>query len=581
LKPDFGHLIDLRKEQEGTQKNLRWFETILQETANMSQEKSSVLGVLVEVTSQVFVAKLKPDLDGVSTDKMIGMDKVRIGQVGSYLMVRQADTKILCTVESMRTEASTRTNDINQLKLVPLGEFDVDGNFVRGINHYPTVGAEVHAVTNWNLERIFSDFSDVYYKVGKLSAFEAIDVYLDASAFFGRHAAILGQTGSGKSWTVTSLIQSALRYMPNAHIIVMDMHGEYGDKKTDSYVTSPFPASKVRCMDALELEMPYWLLAYSDLAEIFINPEDTYASVQHAFLRSSLSELRVESNRDSDIGTITVDSPVYFSLEELRDRFDDANQETLDFGRKKGPLFGQFDQLLVRMHSMMNDRRYDFMLKPKIRTSTESLVDLMKDFVGLGEPKANVTVLNLSAVPFDVAPTVTALIGRLAFEFNFWNPKCLEFPIWLVCEEAQMYIPRDPHSRFKEARRTMEHISKAGRKYGVGLCVVSQRPHEVSETVLAQCGSFLCLRISNPDDQDYLRAMVPDAARGTFSSLTSLARGEVVAMGAAVPMPVRFQMNLPNPPPNSSDVDFAGKWSKGGEEIDVKQLVSNWHRQIR
>jgi DNA helicase HerA-like ATPase len=208
-------------------------------------------------------------------------------------------------------------------------------------------------------------------------------------------------------------------------------------------------------------------------------------------------------------------------------------------------------------------------------------VDLMRDFVGLGDPKANVTVLNLSAVPYDVAPTVTALIGRLAFEFNFWNPKCLEFPIWLVCEEAQQYIPRANDTRYKEAKRTMEHISKAGRKYGVGLCIVSQRPHEVSETVLAQCGTFLCLRISNPDDQEYLRDMVPDSARGTFAAITSLSRGEVVAMGAAVPMPVRFQMNLPNPPPNSQDVDFAEKWSKGGEEIDVELLVSNWHKQIR
>jgi DNA helicase HerA-like ATPase len=258
-----------------------------------------------------------------------------------------------------------------------------------------------------------------------------------------------------------------------------------------------------------------------------------------------------------------------------------ANQETSDFGRVQGPLYGKFDQLLVRMNSLMNDGRYDFMLKPKIRTSTGTLVDLMRDFVGLGDPKANVTVLNLSAVPYDVAPTVTALIGRLAFEFNFWNPDCLEFPIWLVCEEAQEYIPRESDTRYKEARRTMELIAKAGRKYGVGLCVVSQRPHEVSETVLAQCGTFLCMRISNPDDQEYLRSMVPDAARGTFSALTSLSRGEVVAMGAAVPMPVRFRVNLPNPPPNSQDVDFAEKWSKGGKDIDVEQLVGNWHRQIR
>ncbi len=547
----------------------------------MKHENTNVLGHLVEITHEFLVANLKSDLEGLSAGKMIGMDKVRIGQVGSYLMVKQDDTSILTMVESMWTETSSDNVDLYKIRLTPLGEFDSSGNFDRGIKHFPTVGAELHVVSNWNLERIFSDFSEVYYKVGKLSSFDSIDVYLDASNFFGRHAAILGQTGSGKSWTVTSLIQSALRFMPNAHIIIMDLHGEYGDKKTDTFASSPFPASKVRCMDALELEMPYWLLTYSDLAELFISPDDKHASVQLAFLRGALSELRIESNRNSNLGHITVDSPVYFSLEELREKFIEANEETDDFGRSKGPLFGKFDQLLVRLHSMMNDSRYDFMLNPKIRTSTESLVDLMRDFVGLGDPKANVTVLNLSAVPYDVAPTVTALIGRLAFEFNFWNPKCLEFPIWLVCEEAQQYIPRGTDSRYKEARRTMEHISKAGRKYGVGLCIVSQRPAEVSETVLAQCGTFLCLRISNPDDQEYLRDMVPDAARGTFASLTSLSRGEVVAMGAAVPMPVRFQMNLPNPPPNSQDVDFGEKWSKGGEEIDVELLVSNWHRQIR
>jgi DNA helicase HerA-like ATPase len=547
----------------------------------MKNESSNVLGHLTEVTGEYFTASLTSDLEGLSSDKMIGMDKVRIGQVGSYLMVKQSGTKILSMVDSMWTETAADGREAYKIRLSPLGEFDSNGNFDRGIHHFPTAGAELHMVSSWNLERIFSDFSEVFYKVGKLSSFESIDVYLDASNFFGRHAAILGQTGSGKSWTVTSLIQSALRYMPNAHIIIMDMHGEYGVKKTDELSSSPFPSNKVRCMDALQLEMPYWLLTYSDLADLLINPDDLHASLQLAFLRNALGDLRIDANKNASLGHITVDSPVYFSLEELREKFELANQETEDFGRVKSPTYGKFDQLLVRLNSMMNDTRYDFMLKPRMRTSTASLVDLMRDFVGLGEPKANVTVLNLSAVPYDVAPMVTALIGRLAFEFNFWNPKCLEFPIWLVCEEAQQYIPRNDDSRYKEARRTFEHISKAGRKYGVGLCVVSQRPHEVSETVLAQCGTFLCLRIANPDDQEYLRDMVPDSARGTFSAITSLSRGEVVAMGAAVPMPVRFQMNLPNPPPNSQDVDFAAKWSKGGEEIDVELLVSNWHRQIR
>jgi len=220
-------------------------------------------------------------------------------------------------------------------------------------------------------------------------------------------------------------------------------------------------------------------------------------------------------------------------------------------------------------------------MKPKIRTSTDSLTDMMKDIVGLGEPKANVTVLDLSAVPFDVVPMVTAQIGRLAYEFNFWNPLCREFPIFLICEEAHEYIPRQEDSRFREAHRAMERISKNGRKYGVGLCIVSQRPHDVSDTVLAQCSSYICLRISNPEDQEYVRSMVPEAARGTFTALTSLSKGEAVVLGEAVPMPVVLKVDMPHPPPNSTDIDYAGKWRDGGQEISVEKLVSNWQRQIR
>jgi DNA helicase HerA-like ATPase len=192
-----------------------------------------------------------------------------------------------------------------------------------------------------------------------------------------------------------------------------------------------------------------------------------------------------------------------------------------------------------------------------------------------------VTVLDLSAVPFDVVPMVTAQIGRLAYEFNFWNPLCREFPIFLICEEAHEYIPREDIPRYREARRSMERIAKNGRKYGVGLCVVSQRPHDISETVLSQCSSYICLRISNPEDQEYVRSMVPEAARGTFAALTSLSKGEAVALGEAVPMPVRFKVDMPDPPPNSTDIDYAGKWARGGEEISVEKLVSNWHKQVR
>lgn len=548
----------------------------------MPDEKSRKVGVVIDVSADLLTAKLIPTRDESAGDNAPAKHNLRIGQLGSYLLIAQFNLHVLVMVERSYLVADRDGRAGHMIALTPLGEINSEGVFTRGVAHFPTSGADVYQVSQGELKQIFSRHSDVGYRIGRLTSFNTIEVYLDASAFFGRHAAILGQSGSGKSWTVTSLIQSALRSMPKAHIIVLDMHGEYCDKEVDGVkATAPFPADKVRCLKAQEVEFPYWLLAYSELCELITDAADENASIQISFLRSILMRLKRETNAHLELGHITVDSPVYFSLDELIELINKANNETTDFGKTKSPLYGKFDQVLVRLNSLMNDSRYDFLMKPKTRNSTESLASLMKDLVGLGEPKANVTVLDLSAVPFDVLPMVTAQIGRLAYEFNFWNPLCREFPIYLICEEAHEYIPREDVPRYREARRSMERIAKNGRKYGVGLCIVSQRPADVSETVLAQCSSYICLRISNPDDQEYVRSMVPEAVRGTFATLTSLSKGEAVALGEAVPMPVRFRVNLPEPPPNSTDVDYAGKWRDGGKEISVEKLVSNWHRQLR
>jgi DNA helicase HerA-like ATPase len=548
----------------------------------MYEEKNTLIGYLTETHGEYLIAELDSQGEDFEAERRIGMNTVKVGQVGSYLTVRQGDISALVMVDSFWRDSTQRGHPVFKIKVSPLGELNKEGEFTRGVRHFPTAGAELHLVSEWDLEKVFADEGGVGWKVGRLSAFDSVDIYLDASAFFGRHAAILGQSGSGKSWTVTSLIQAALRSMPRAHIILLDMHGEYCDKDVDGHVAkAPFQESKVRSMKARDLEFPYWLLSYGEMCELIVDKYDPNASIQLSFLRSIMMRLKREANKHLDLGHITVDSPVYYSFDEFVQLVVDANEETSDFGKTKSPLYGKFDQLLVRINSLLNDTRYDFLLKPKKRVSTETMVGLMEDFVGLGEPRASITVLDMSSVPFDVAPLVTAQVGRLAYEFNFWNPLCREFPIFLICEEAHEYIPREGLAKFDEARRSMERIAKNGRKYGVGICVVSQRPADVSETVLAQCSSYICLRISNPDDQAYVRSMVPDAAKGTFSALTSLSKGEAIALGEAVPMPVRFQVNLPDPPPNSIDMDYAGKWRHGGEEIDVAQIVGNWHKQIR
>ncbi len=548
----------------------------------MAETTNTRIGLLVDVTGEYFTARLTPEAEKSVAEEVLGSSNMQIGQVGSYLTVRQSDMQTLVMVERSYRVADRNGQAAHMLRLTPLGELNPAGEFNKGITHFPTSGAELHAVLRGDLERIFSGHSQVEYKVGRLTSFDGIDVHLDASAFFGRHAAILGQSGSGKSWTVTSLIQSALRSMPRAHIILLDMHGEYCDRDVDGITAkAPFEENKVRSLKAQALEFPYWLLSYSELCELIVDPADENASIQISFVRSLLMRLKRETNEHLDLGHITVDSPVYYSMDSLMELIREANEQTTDFGKTRSPLFGKFDQMLVRLNSLLNDTRYDFLMKPQMRTSTESLAGLMSDLVGLGKPKASITVLDLSAVPFDVVPMVTAQIGRLVYEFNFWNPLCREFPIFLICEEAHEYIPREDIPRYREARRSMERIAKNGRKYAVGICVVSQRPHDVSETVLAQCSSFICLRISNPDDQEYVRSMVPEAARGTFAALTSLSKGEAVALGEAVPMPVRIRVDMPDPPPNSTDIDYAGKWSEGGLKISVDKLVSNWHRQLR
>ncbi len=543
---------------------------------------STGIGRVVDVTADHLIASLNLLRDATAGDSGVDAGVRAAGQVGSYLRVSNGSGYTLVMVDRSYRVADRQGKPAYMVQLSPLGEIDAVGDFHRGVAQYPDCGAEVHLMSESSLKHIFASYGDADFSVGHLTSFQSIEVHMDPSAFFGRHAAILGQSGSGKSWTVTNLIQSTLRAMPQAHIILLDMHGEYCDKQVDGVVSySPFGADKSRSLKAEDLEFPYWLLTFSELCELLVNQSDEHAAVQTSFLRTTLIALRERVNEHLELGHITVDSPLYYSLEDLYKAIRDANQATTDFGKQQLLTYGKFEQLLARMESLLNDNRYDFLMKPRLRVSSESLPQLMRDLVGLGSPAASVSVIDLSAVPYDVVPLVAAQIGRLTYEFNFWNPRCRDFPIFLVCEEAHEYIPRENIPRFREARRSMERIAKNGRKYGVGLCVVSQRPHDVSETVLAQCSSFICLRISNPDDQEYVRSMVPDAARGTFGMLTSLSRGEAIALGEAVPMPVRFRSDLPDPPPNSTDIDYGQKWRTGGGQIDVEKLVSNWHSQER
>jgi len=548
----------------------------------MTPYTKTLIGKVTRVETGTLEATLVEANEGRLPRISTQQDGDMSGQPGSYVAITQGDIKLLAIVKSIQEIPAANGNGTRKhIKLIPLGEVSRGGIFQNGIKKFPVTGAEVHSVSKEEVESIFVKFRAQGYSVGVASADHSIDVCLDPAALFGRHFAILGQSGAGKSWTVANLLQRAVKSMPKAHIILLDLHGEYSWEDNDGARQHAFDKKVTRYIDARELEIPYWLMTFAELVDLLIDRSDDSASSQIAFLRDSVHDLRNKSNKDLELGDISIDSPVYFSLSELYTYFEEANKMTTNFGKEKGALAGLFDQFLMRLQSRMNDARYDFLLQPKRRTSSGTMSGLLRDFVGLGEPKAQITIIDLSSVPFDVRPVVTAQVGRLAFEFNYWNPKFKEFPLLLVCEEAHAYIPREGGSQYEGTRRSMQRIAKEGRTYGVGLAVVTQRPHELSETVLAQCSTFVCLRLTNPDDQDYVRDLVPEAESDFIDVLSSLGQGEAMIMGLAVPLPTRVQLYKPDPPPNSASVDFFRHWVTGPSDLDIDDIVDRWRRQDR
>jgi DNA helicase HerA-like ATPase len=565
----------------------------------MTKTSDAKIGRVIDVRGDGMVAVLDSSEQGESPKVTIGREDVLIGQIGSYVKVVQGNVSILAMLTRMSeveklegTEQATPSKEIDftplaqrTIWLTPIGTLNEASEFERGVSIYPTTGAEVHAVGKDDLKTMFIKFESKGYDVGVLPSNPSVSVYLDPTALFGRHFAILGQTGSGKSWTVANLVQQAIGIMPKAHIIILDLHGEYCWKDNKGEVCSAFEKCNYRHVDARELEMPYWLMTYAELCDLLIDQTDFSAHNQTAAFREILIQLKEQEGKrpELELERVSLDTPIYFDLMQLRSAIEDKNGQILGKSSKmiNGPLTGKFDNFLMRLDSRLNDVRYDFLLKPKRRNSSESLAELLKDFVGLGEPKSSVTIIDLSSVPFDVRPPVAAQIGRLAFEFNYWNPRYREFPILLICEESHIYIPRSDEAQFKGSRKSMERIAKEGRKYGVGIGIVSQRPHEVSETVLAQCGTFLCLRITNPNDQNYIRSLAPEAERNLIDILAGLGRGECLALGEAVPIPTRLHFYKADPPPNSDDIDFYMNWKEGLDEVDVGEIVKRWRRQER
>ena len=525
------------------------------------------IGLVREISSAFLTVLIDPNISTLS--KKIGDKVYYIGQIGSYVLVPVGKNFVIGIVSEFKKvdiHEDGRVTGRFFMTVTLIGTMK-NGKYETGVSILPTADTVVYLLEDKDLKVAFSVFQKFNFSIGQLSLFENERAYLDPNRFFGKHLAVLGSSGAGKSCTVSSILQKVVA-LPDANIVLIDIHNEY---------RKAFPDGS-KHFDLAALELPYWLMNFEEMQEMFVDDDDENASVHISMLQDLV--LASKKTRNPNLASVvTIDSPVFFDFNEVRAKlqFLDTEKTSGAGGTKEGPHYGKFTRLLVRLNSKLNDPRYAFMFKPKVCLESESAKALMMMIFGLNG-QSKITIMDISGIPFDIVKTVVGLIARITFDFNFWNPNRRELPILLVFEEAHNYLSTTGEGS-AVARKTVERIAKEGRKYGVSCMIVSQRPSEISETILSQCNNFVILRLLNPIDQNYIRRLVPDTFSGLESVIPLLRQGEAVVIGDSMPMPLRVQIDMPNPTPDSSDVYFFDKWKKQEAKTDASEVMERWWSQ--
>ena len=578
------------------------------------------LGAVMGVSSSVISVQLSKSIaSGLS---IIKGKAYRIGQVGSFIRIPQGYQDLFGIVSEIGAKAvpieidaiNEETGRWIQVQLV--GE-SMGGFFERGISQYPNIGDSVHLVTEDTLSRIYGSDGFGEVKIGSLSSAESIPAKLTLNELVTRHSAILGSTGSGKSTTVASLLRSICagseyKYQ-SARILMLDIHGEYSEALADlANIYSVDPRKNEK-----KLLVPYWALDSNDLLGFLTGGvEDTKKTA----FTDKIFNLKIKSHEQNqydglDESSITIDTPIPFSLKKLwydlidfeimtfegndRDepaKLSDGNVENLTPPKykphamgSKGPFLNSeapgIRKQLNLLRSKMVDKRYDFLLhpgswEPDIHGTTVSDLDeLLKGWLGGNHP---ITVLDLSGVPSSVLEILIGSILKIIYDSLFWSREKseggVERPLLIVMEEAHRYLSMKKSTLALEMAKT---IAKEGRKYGVGAMVISQRPSEVDETILSQCGTFFALRLSNQSDRDRVKGTLPDGLLSLLDVLPVLRTGEAVVMGEAAKMPMRCRMTLPaeEQRPKSTDPAVADKWANKLRQESYARVVASWRAQ--
>ncbi len=443
-------------------------------------------------------------------------------------------------------------------------EHDQEVGFQRGISFCPSLGHAVYTSTQEDLKQVYARPSVPSVQIGTIYQDQTLPAFVATDDLLGKHFAILGTTGSGKSCAVALILQAILEQHSNGHVLLLDIHNEYSRVFGDAAETLG-PGS---------LELPYWMLNFEEIKEIIIGVDRDNREEDTVILKKSILEAKRRYYSASDKGEyVTADTPTPYRLSDLLQQIDDA-LGNLDKPSDSAPYL----RLKERLRTLQADKRYSFMFQGlSVRDNMAAIVSRIFRLPVAGKP---ITILDLSGVPAEILNVVISLLCRLTFDFALWSERAL--PVLLVCEEAHRYVTEDSSQGFDATKRVLGHIAKEGRKYGVSLCLVSQRPSDLAVGILSQCNTIFAMRMSNQKDQDFVGGALSESAMGLIDSLPTLRTGEAIVVGEGVSVPVRMRFDTlaEMRKPLSGTASFSTVWQKDDKGEDfAKEIIEKWRRQ--
>ncbi|WP_052129808.1 ATP-binding protein [Sphingomonas sp. 35-24ZXX] len=491
------------------------------------------------------------------------------GQVGSQVKIRMGTRWLVANVRTQRMHQREAGLIVCQIDFLGEGEEEkLTGrifNFRRGVTRYPVPGTPLYAMTSADLKQVYAADARPHIEVGTVYPTSDTRGALYVDALLGKHFALLGSTGTGKSTAAALILHRICDMMPDGHIVMIDPHGEYG---------SAF-AQNGELFDVGNLAMPYWLMNFEEHCEVFLTSHGADRQTDAEILAKCLLAARLKSKSAQGTARVTVDTPIPYMLSDLVTNIQNEMGK-LDKATSSAP----FLRIKGKIEEIKVDPRYSFMFSGML------VGDTMPDFITKifrmpadGKP---ISIIDVSGVPSDITSTVVAVLSRMIFDFAIWSRKEKIRPVLLVCEEAHRYIPSDRVSERSAVRDVLSRIAKEGRKYGVSLGLITQRPSDLSEGVLSQCGTIIAMRLNNDRDQAHVRSAMPEGARGFLESIPALRNRECIICGEGVSIPIRvaFDDLVQERRPASDDPLFSDLWKeRGGESDMVARVISRWRNQ--